>query len=76
MQVKIPMLNFSSNFSNTTIPILTENDSIINAVNIADEINDQDRALHFSQDITNDNDPIVIEYAPGRFQKLYYGNSY
>jgi signal transduction histidine kinase len=72
--VELPLQIFSNN---TTIPIiLTENDSIINAVNIADEIiNDQDRALHFLKTLQNDNDPIVIEYVPGRFQKLYYGNS-
>jgi hypothetical protein len=57
-------VELASNFSNTTIPILTENDSIINTVNIADEIiNDQDRATHFLQTLKNENDPIVIEYA-------------
>ena len=72
--VELPLQIFSNN---TTIPIiLTENDSIINAVNIADEIiNDQNRATQFLSNLKNDNDPIVIEYVPGRFQKLYYGNS-
>jgi signal transduction histidine kinase len=72
--VELPLQIFSNN---TTIPIiLTENDSIINTVNIADEIiNDQNRAAQFLATLKNDNDPIVIEYVPGRFQKLYYGNS-
>jgi hypothetical protein len=63
-------------FSNTTIPIiLTESDSIINTVNIADEIiNDQTRATQFLASLKNENEPIVIEYV-GHFQKLYYGNS-
>jgi hypothetical protein len=25
--------------------------------------------------IKNENEPIVIEYVPGKFQNLYYGNS-
>lgn len=72
--VELPLQIFSNN---TTIPIvLTENDSIINTVNIADEIiKDQTRASQFLATLKNDNDPIVIEYVPGRFQKLYYGNS-
>ncbi|MBC5840162.1 HAMP domain-containing histidine kinase [Flavobacterium sp. F-380] len=72
--VELPLQIFSNN---TTIPIiLTENDSIINTVNIADEIiNDQARATQFLATLKSDNDPIVIEYVPGHFQKLYYGNS-
>jgi signal transduction histidine kinase len=72
--VELPLQIFSNN---TTIPIiLTENDSIINTVNIADEIiNDKNSAARFLATLKNDNDPIVIEYVPGRFQKLYYGNS-
>ncbi|MBX9887972.1 MAG: HAMP domain-containing histidine kinase [Flavobacteriaceae bacterium] len=72
--VELPLQIFSNN---TTIPIiLTENDNIINTVNIADEIiNDQARATQFLATLKNDNDPIVIEYVPGHFQKLYYGNS-
>lgn len=72
--VALPLQIFSNN---TTIPIiLTESDSIINTVNIADEIiNDQSRAAQFLAVLKNDNEPIVIEYVPGHFQKLYYGNS-
>ena len=72
--VELPLQIFSNN---TTIPIiLTENDSIINTVNIADEIiNDKTSASQFLATLKNDNDPIVIEYVPGHFQRLYYGNS-
>ena len=72
--VDLPLLIFSNN---TSIPIiLTENDSIINAVNV-DEliIKDHQKALNFLKDLKNENEPIVIEYVPGKFQKLYYGNS-
>jgi signal transduction histidine kinase len=72
--VELPLQIFSNN---TSIPIvLTENDSIINTVNIDEAIvNENARAIAFLLDLKNENDPIVIEYAPGKFQKLYYGNS-
>lgn len=72
--VELPLQIFSNN---TTIPIiLTENDSIINTVNIAAEIiNNKNSAARFLATLKNDNDPIVIEYVPGHFQRLYYGNS-
>jgi two-component system, sporulation sensor kinase D len=72
--VSLPLQIFSDN---TTIPIiLTESDSIINTVNIADDvINDTNRASEFLASLKNENEPIVIEYVPGHFQKLYYGNS-
>jgi signal transduction histidine kinase len=72
--VELPLQIFSNN---TSIPIfLTENDSIINAVNINEAIiKDNTKAVAFLLNLKNENDPIVIEYVPGKFQKLYYGNS-
>ncbi|MFV5687786.1 sensor histidine kinase [Flavobacterium sp. ZT3R25] len=72
--VELPLQIFSNN---TSIPIiLTENDSIINTVNIDDAIvKNKPKANAFLHDLKNENDPIVIEYVPGKFQKLYYGNS-
>lgn len=63
--------------NNTTIPIiLTENDSIINTVNIEEEIvKNKEKAKDFLSGLKNENDPIVIEYVPGKFQYLYYGDS-
>jgi two-component system, sporulation sensor kinase D len=63
--------------NNTTIPIiLTEKDSIINTVNIDEEIvKNKDRAKNFLNGLKNENEPIVIEYVPGKFQYLYYGDS-
>ena len=72
--VELPLEIFSNN---TSIPIiLTEDDNIINTVNIDEEIaNDKKKAKVFLSNLKNENDPIVIEYVPGKFQKLYYGNS-
>ena len=72
--VELPLQIFSTNSS---IPIiLTENNKIINAVNIDDIIiSNVSESAQFLENLKNENDPIVIEYAPGKFQKLYYGNS-
>jgi len=63
--------------NNTSIPIiLTENDSIINTVNIDEEIvANNKKAIAFLTGLKRENEPIVIEYVPGKFQKLYYGDS-
>ena len=72
--LELPLQIFSNN---TSIPIiLTENDSIINTRNIDQEIvKDKKMSNSFLSGLKAQNDPIVIEYAPGKFQKLYYGNS-
>ena len=72
--VELPLLIFSNN---TSIPIIrTENDTIVDAVNIDEEIvKSKERAKDFLSGLKNENDPIVIEYVPGKFQYLYYGDS-
>ena len=72
--VELPLQIFSNN---TSIPIiLTEKDRIINTVNIDEAIvNNKQSATEFLSNLKNENEPIIIEYAPGKFQKLYYGNS-
>ena len=72
--VGLPLLIFSNN---TSIPIvLTENDSIINAINIDETIvTDKKETLVILNNLKKENEPIVVEYVPGKFQKLYYGNS-
>ena len=72
--VGLPLLIFSNN---TSIPIvLTENDSIINAINIDETIvTDKNETLAILNNLKKENEPIVVEYVPGKFQKLYYGNS-
>jgi two-component system, sporulation sensor kinase D len=72
--VELPLQIFSNN---TSIPIIrTENDTILDAVNIDEEIvNDKQKIKVFLNGLKNENHPIVIEYVPGKFQYLYYGNS-
>jgi len=63
--------------NNTTIPIiLTENDTIINQKNIDENIISNNEKLNqFLEKLKKENTPIVIEYNPGKFWYLYYGNS-
>jgi two-component system, sporulation sensor kinase D len=72
--VALPLQIFSNN---TSIPIIvTENNNIINTVNIEESIvKDKNRSVAFLNNLKNENDPIIIEYAPGKSQNLYYGNS-
>lgn len=62
---------------NTSIPvILTMYGKIISAKNIPDEIlKDEAKSISYLNNLKSENDPIVIEYAPGKYQELYYGNS-
>ena len=72
--VELPLQIFSNNSS---IPIiLTEKDNIISTVNIDETIlKDKQKALSFLKNLKNENEAIVIEYAPGKHQEIYYGNS-
>ena len=68
-------LQISSN--NTSIPvILTMYDKILTTRNVPDEIlNNQKKSMRFLKNLQSENEPIVFEYSPGKYQKLYYGNS-
>ena len=70
----LPLEIFSNN---STIPIiLTENDSIKNTANIDDETGaNEQKTLDFLNQLKTENEPIKIEYVPGKFQFLYYGDS-
>ncbi|WP_140485679.1 sensor histidine kinase [Flavobacterium sp. GSA192] len=72
--VELPLQIFKNN---TSIPvILTENDSIINTINIDEAIvKNKSKAMDFLSQLKKENDPIIIEYAPNKYQKWYYGNS-
>jgi two-component system, sporulation sensor kinase D len=72
--LELPLQIFSNN---TSIPImLTENDSIINSINIDVAIvNDKQKSIGFLAGLKTENEPIEIEYVPGKFQYLYYGDS-
>ncbi|CAN1529647.1 BaeS Signal transduction histidine kinase [Flavobacteriaceae bacterium] len=73
-ELDLPLQIFSNN---STIPIIvTEKDSIINTINIDDEIiNNEQKSKELLLRLKKENDPIVIEYVPGKTQYLYYGNS-
>ncbi|RAR71734.1 sensor histidine kinase [Flavobacterium aciduliphilum] len=60
-----------------TIPIIvTEKDSIINTLNIEDNILKNKVKLHdFLQKLKSQNDPIVMKITEGKTHNLYYGDS-
>ena len=63
---------------NKTIPILltNEKDSIISSANIDEEVmENKAEARRMLLKLKQNNEPIVTEYVPGKFQYLYYGDS-
>ena len=60
-----------------SIPIIvTEKDSIINTINIDDDIlKDKTKLNGFLQKLKNQNDPIIMQISEGRTHNLYYGDS-
>jgi two-component system, sporulation sensor kinase D len=62
---------------NATIPIMTvENDSISNSVNIDESIlANKKLSTNFLNELKSQNEPIVMEYLPGKLLYLYYGDS-
>ncbi len=63
---------------NKTIPIIltSDKDSVISTNNIEDHIKNNPKEIElFLANLKKENDPIVIEYVPGKFQFIYYGDS-
>lgn len=62
---------------NARIPIImTENNLIINTANIEEDLKkNKANGQRYIQKLKNQNKPIQIEYVPGKFQYLYYGDS-
>lgn len=62
---------------NTSVPVmLTMYDKIISSVNVPEKVlEDKKSSMSYLKNLKAENEPIIIEYAPGKFQKLYYGNS-
>jgi len=60
-----------------SIPIIvTEKDSIINHLNIAENIaKDKTKLKDFLNQLKNQNDPIIMKISDGRTHNLYYGDS-
>jgi two-component system, sporulation sensor kinase D len=63
--------------SNSSVPVmLVMYDKVINSKNVPDEIlNNKEKFKEFLNKLKNENEPIIFEYAPGKHQQLYYGNS-
>lgn len=64
--------------NNHSVPVMLTmyGDKIISSVNVPEKIlEDEEKSLSYLNNLKRENDPIVIEYAPGKFQTLYYGNS-
>lgn len=63
--------------NNTTIPIVLtdQENNIINSANIDNVPNGKKEQAELLNKLKKENEPIRIEYAPGEFQNLYYGNS-
>lgn len=63
---------------NTTLPIIQtdDKDSILSTANIDEKIaKNANEAKALLQKLKKENDRIAVEYVPGKFQYLYYGNS-
>ena len=55
---------------------MTENDRIINTINIDEAIiKDKQKSRDLLNKLKKENEPIMIEYVPGKYQYLYYGDS-
>lgn len=68
-------LNILNN--NTSVPVmLTMYDKVISSVNVPEEIlADKKKSMSYLKNLKNENEPIIIQYAPGKHQEVYYGNS-
>lgn len=68
-------LNILNN--NTSVPVmLTMYDKVISSVNVPEEVlADKKKSMSYLNSLKSENEPIVIEYAPGKHQEVYYGNS-
>lgn len=72
--VDLPLEIFSNNTSIPAIVMLYDN--VVSSKNVPDEIlNDKKKLKNFLKNLKSENEPITFEYAPGKYQQLYYGNS-
>lgn len=64
--------------SNTTVPtiLVTDKGEVRSYLNIDDEImKDPEKVNDLIEEFKSTNKPLVLEYAPGEFQYIYYSNS-
>ena len=72
--VDLPLEIFSNNTSIPAIVMLYDN--VVSSKNVPDDVlNDKKKLKNFLKNLKSENEPITFEYAPGRYQHLYYGNS-
>ncbi|WP_309840878.1 HAMP domain-containing sensor histidine kinase [Flavobacterium sp. 2755] len=72
--VDLPLEIFSNNTSIPAIVMLYDN--VVSSKNVPDDVlNDKKKLKNFLRNLKSENEPITFEYAPGRYQHLYYGNS-
>lgn len=72
--VELPLQIINNNTSIPAIVILF--DKVVSATNVPDEIlTDKKKRNAYLNKLRNENEPITFEYAPGKYQTLYYGNS-
>lgn len=72
--VDLPLQIFSNNTSIPAVVMLYDN--VVSSKNVPDDIlNDKKKLKKFLKNLKNENEPITFEYAPGKYQHLYYGNS-
>ena len=72
--VDLPLQIFSNNTSIPAVVMLYGN--VVSSKNVPDDIlNDKKKLKKFLTNLKNENEPITFEYAPGKYQHLYYGNS-
>jgi len=63
--------------NNTSVPVmLTMYNKVISSVNVPEEVlADKKKSMSYLKNLKSENEPIIIEYAPGKHQEVYYGNS-
>lgn len=72
--VELPLQIINNNTSIPALVILY--DKVVSATNVPDEIlNNKKKRAGYLKKLRNENEPITFEYAPGKYQTLYYGNS-
>ncbi|MBE8725464.1 sensor histidine kinase [Flavobacterium hungaricum] len=72
--VELPLQIINNNTSIPAIVILY--DKVVSAKNVPEEIiNNKKKRDRFLRILRSENEPITFEYAPGKYQTLYYGNS-
>nr|WP_294781194.1 HAMP domain-containing sensor histidine kinase [uncultured Flavobacterium sp.] len=72
--VELPLQIINNNTSIPAIVLLF--DKVVSSTNVPNEIlSNKKKRTEYLKRLRNENEPITFEYAPGKYQTLYYGNS-